>query len=272
MIFKTMPMWYWLIVSGAFGAILGSFFNVLIVRMPQGLSLIRPPSHCPQCKNAIKWWQNIPMVSYLALGGKCSNCDVKIPAFYFFVEFLSSLIAILGCYLILSGWIDPKYALGFFILSLFTIPIFIIDIKHYLIPDALTYTGTAIAFVEGFIPGGKSPVEVLLGWSIAFGGFWLLGYITGKIVKKEALGFGDVKLLGMIGAFFGLQNTLFCIFFSALCGCTVFLILLIAGKFDRENPLPFGPFLCIGGLCAVLWGARFLDFYMSFIIQLIAKS
>ncbi len=232
-----------------FGLIIGSFLNVCIYRIPIGKSIVYPPSSCPNCNTRIKWYDNIPVLSYIALGGRCRNCKSKISFIYPAVELLTGILSLL---------IFLKYGLSiqtgaFLVFSYALIVGSFIDIKYYIIPDrisiGLIVVGIAFSY---FLPIGIK--NSLLG---AVGGFLLLYFVAilGQIVfKKEAMGGGDIKLLSGIGAFIGIKGILFTLFFASFLGSIVGVFLILIGKKEITSKLPFGPYLSLSAICYIFFG------------------
>jgi len=266
-----------------FGAAIGSFLNVCIYRMPREESIVNPPSHCPHCNARIRWVDNIPLLSYIVLRGKCRHCGGRITPRYMLVELLTALL-FLGIWLKYPlSWLAPTYwvAVGGLIVGAF------IDIETYIIPDEITIGGVVVGFVASiivpslhgetflFLSGYKSMLGILIGSALVL---WIA--IFGELIfRKEAMGFGDVKLTAMIGAFFGWQGAVFALAAACVIGSVVgsFWIILsrerravaressaagacynldawsIRDEMDTHamrSSIPFVPFLA---LAAVLW-------------------
>ena len=255
------------------GSIIGSFFNVCATRIPFGISIISPPSSCPSCNNKILWFQNIPIVSWLLLKGKASCCDYKIPRRYFFMELGSGMIF---AYLFYKFSFDGDLQILFLSMTFASIMIIVsvIDLETMLIPDRFSIGGSFVGLslslffpvLHGF---SLNPLqsEMIAGLWASFLGliisssllFWI-GSIAETFLKKEALGQGDIKLLGCIGAFCGWQGGVFSIFGGAILGTVLMIPVLVAqkircGKDQQENEkfgwgveIPFGPFLAMAAL------------------------
>ncbi len=265
-----------------FGAAIGSFLNVCIYRMPIGKSIVSPPSSCPSCGKAIRWFDNIPLMSYLKLRGRCRHCGAQFTARYFLVELLTALM-FLTIWVMFGGWLAAIYwvFVAGLIVATFT------DLEHYIIPDSISVGGVFVGFVlsvaypalqhETFfmLRGVRSVIGILVGSAIVL---WVA--ILGELVfKKEAMGFGDVKLMGAIGAFLGWQATVFTMVAASVVGSISGLLwillsherraMLRTSKEDHKyhsldswsirdemdthvmgSSIPYGPFLVLG---AVLW-------------------
>jgi len=242
-----------------FGMIIGSFLNVLIYRMPRGLSIIKPNSFCPNCNKPITWYENIPLFSYIILGGRCKYCKALISFQYFLVELLTPITMVL---LFLSFGISWSFIISF-IFSASLIVITFIDFKHQLIPDVISLPGILFCFLCSFIVPWIGPLESLLG--ILFGGGILYVFALGYqlLTKKEGMGGGDIKLLAMIGAFLGWKGALVTLILGACVGSIIGLILIICKGKDLKYAIPFGPFLSTGAFCSLLFGEKLIRFYVS---------
>lgn len=252
-------------IAGLFGLMVGSFFNVVIYRMPRGESVVWPPSRCTGCGYRIKPFQNIPVLSWVLLRGRCGNCGAGISPQYPLVEALTGFLAVLtaGFFLGPGAGYALDFKIGFTFLVLASVPIFIIDFRHFLIPDVLTFPGMLLGLGLGFLPEGQTPVESLLGAAGAGLFLWLVGFSASLLVKKEAMGLGDVKLIAMAGALFGLQTALMGLIFASVLGCLVGLPMLLLRKLNEHRHIPFGPYICLGVMGSALFGAALLDWYLA---------
>jgi leader peptidase (prepilin peptidase)/N-methyltransferase len=227
---------------------MGSFFNVVIYRLPKSISIVKPPSHCPGCGERIKWQDNIPIISYIILNGKCRKCDFKIPITYLIVETLSA-------FLFLYSYLRYGLSLDFFTFLIFVsllIPISFIDLKTTFIPDTLSISGIVIGLALSFFRG----IIVISLIGTALGAILILTIIiVGKrVYKQDVMGFGDIKLAALIGAFVGWAGLLLTIMISAILGATYGLVQIKRGKLSMKSQIPYGPFLAIGGVIAFLYG------------------
>jgi leader peptidase (prepilin peptidase) / N-methyltransferase len=263
---NTFPIspWFGTGLGALFGLLIGSFFNVVIYRMPRGESIVWPPSRCTKCGYQLKFYQNVPVLSWLWLRGKCRNCQVSISSEYPIVESLTGLVSgLVFAWIFTVGHeypLDFKIALAYLVIT--SIPIFIIDFRHFLIPDALTYPGILLGLGIGFLPGGSTPLESLLGAGGAGLFLWLIGFTASFLLKKEAMGFGDVKLIAMCGALFGLQTAMFGLIFASLLGTLVGVPMLLLQRLNAQRHIPFGPYICMGVLVAAFFGKEILLWYM----------
>jgi leader peptidase (prepilin peptidase) / N-methyltransferase len=250
-----------------FGALAGSFLNVCILRIPSGDSIVSPPSHCPKCKAAIAFYDNVPLLSYLILRGQCRSCSVRISPRYFVVELLTALLA-------LALYDRFGFGFSFFVSFVFVgalIVISFIDLDVRIVPDVISLpgilVGLALSVAGYFLISGEStvvpsPVSSLLG--ILVGGGFLLAtaWIYEKITGVEGMGGGDIKLLAMIGAFLGWQSIPLTLFFASLVGSIVGIGCMLATGAGRRLALPFAPFLCSGALLFIFFGEELIQFYM----------
>lgn len=231
-----------------FGAAMGSFLNVVIYRLPIGKSLIKPPSHCPLCGKSIRWFDNIPIISYIILKGECRDCDAPIPIRYFVVESITALIYLYS-YIRFGISLELLTFLTFITLL---IPIFFIDLTEMLIPDTLSISGIIIGLILGVFRG---IIRISLIGAVVGAIYVLIVIYAGKaIYKKDVMGFGDIKLSVMIGAFVGWANFLLTILISSLLGSIYGIIQIKRGKSSMKSIIPYGPFLAIGGFITFLFG------------------
>ena len=265
------------------GACIASFLNVVIWRVPRGESIVSPPSHCPKCNAPIKWWQNIPILSWLALRGKCANCRAAISPRYIGVELLGGVL-FLAAFLKYCP-IDPFYwspAVVALLVAWIWIALMIvgsfIDFDHQLLPDFVTVggmvLGVAWALVKamfayvgvGWGSGVFMPVaSSILGLVFGFGLLWLVRWLGSKAFRREAMGMGDVFLMGAVGALFGPVAVVFTLILSSVFGSVfgVALILLSKTKLGRFVAIPYGPYICMGCLAWMFWGPRLVHWYLS---------
>ncbi len=234
-----------------FGFILGSFLNVCIHRIPQKESLIRPPSTCPECKERIRFYDNIPLVSYVILGGKCRFCKKPISIRYPIVELLTGLLSVA---LFIRYGLTAHYFL-FFAFSASLIVVSFIDLRHNIIPDVISLPGILIglAAVSVFRLNGLSWKDSLIGIIIGGGSLFLVGIIYEWLRKKEGMGMGDVKLLAMIGAWMGYTALPYIILISSLTGIFIGGGSLVLSKKGLGQRIPFGPFLVLGTLMTLFF-------------------
>ena len=242
------------------GLIVGSFSNVCIYRIPRNESIIYPASHCPKCRSNILPKDNIPLLSYILLKGRCRHCKSKIPIQYPIVEFLTGLIYLI-IYLIygLSGQF-----LIYIILSSALIIIAFIDLNEQIVPDVISLPGTAIGFILSFFVPYISFINSALGVIIGGGVILIIGIAGSAIFKKEAMGGGDVKLAAMIGAFLGWRYITISLFLGFFLGALTGIFLIMAKIKSREDAVPFGPFIVLGSFITLLWGEKIISWYLGF--------
>jgi len=249
-----------LILVVAFGLAWGSFLNVVIYRVPRRMSLLHPPSTCPSCKTRIKPYENIPVLSYVFLRGKCRHCGARIGVTYLFVEILAPvLLAIV--FRQAGGFGLPFYAAALFTSGL--IALAFIDARHQVLPDVLTYPGIVLGLAYSFFRDDLKIGGALFGAAVG-GGFLLFIYgLYWLIRKKEGLGLGDVTMMLMIGLFLGWRKTILTLILASFVGAIVGVVLMkVKGK-DLKFALPFGSFLAPAAYVALVWGDRIITAYLS---------
>ena len=242
------------------GAAIGSFLNVCIYRIAAGKSIVFPSSFCPNCEHPIRFYDNIPVVSYLVLRGRCRDCNEKISLRYPVVELITALLALL---------LFREYGLTLQFLSafLFTcalIVIAFIDLKHQIIPDVITLPGIVLFFLLAVFLMDVPFLDSVLGILIGGGCLYLIALVYQLIRKREGMGGGDIKLLAMIGAFLGWKSLLFILLASSLLGAIVGGSVMIYKGKDMKYAVPFGPFLSIAAVAYIFFGedaTKFLYYY-----------
>ncbi|MFM7142678.1 MAG: prepilin peptidase [Alphaproteobacteria bacterium] len=248
--------------AGLLGACVGSFLNVVIHRLPLGQSLVSPPSHCPSCGHAIRWYDNVPILGWLFLGGRCRDCGEGISPRYAIVEALTALLA--AALAVEGGFSLDTAAAFWFAASLLALTY--IDLDHRLLPDRITLPGIVVglafaAFATATRGGGalgRSVAGVLLGGGM----LWFVAWAYHAATGREGMGGGDIKLLAMIGAFLGWKGVLLTLLLASFVGSAVGTLLMIRDRSDSKLAIPFGPFLAIGALVTLFWGDRIVDWYM----------
>ena len=242
------------------GLIIGSFSNVCIYRIPKNESIVFPASHCPNCHTPIKAIDNVPILSFLLLKGKCRKCGEKISIRYPVVEFLTGAIYLLIFLIYGRSYQTLIYAL----LSSALIIISFIDLDVQIIPDEISLPGIVIGLALSFIVPYISYLNSLLG-IIAGGGIIFLIALAGlAIFKKEAMGGGDVKLSAMIGAFIGWKYIIVSLFIGFFIGAIAGILLILLKIRNRDDLVPFGPFIVLGSFITLLWGENILSWYLGF--------
>ncbi len=267
---------YFTILSFVFGACIGSFLNVCIYRIPLDQSVISPPSHCFSCDKRVAWFDNIPLLSYLVLRGRCRHCKTSYSCRYFFVELLTGVLFLLVWFKF-SGTAeavvyDPRILVYWLFIGGLVLGTFV-DFDHFILPDRVTIggmiAGVLVSLLVPSLHGAdglvQSGIRSLIGLAAGFGSLYAVAEIGTFMFKKEAMGFGDVKLLGAIGAFLGWKAVLFTILFSSLVGSVVGVSLIVIGGKEWQSRIPFGPYLAVAGVVWILWGHVWWDWYVSFL-------
>jgi leader peptidase (prepilin peptidase)/N-methyltransferase len=240
-----------LVAVTLFGLVIGSFLNVVIARLPERRSLWRPGSACPACGAAIAWYDNVPVISYLALRARCRACGVAISPRYPAVELLTGAA-------FLAAWAafgpSARFAAAAALLA-GLIAITAIDLQHQIIPDAITLPGIVAGVLIGV--GTGTWLDSLLGALVGGGVFFAI-----IVIQPGGMGGGDMKLGAMLGAFLGWKVLLFSLFVAVTCGGGLAIALLATGLRGRKDPIPFGPFLALGGATGLFWGERVVAWYL----------
>jgi len=250
-----------------FGALIGSFLNVCIYRMPRSQSIIWPSSRCPSCNNPINYYDNIPIISYyLFLRGRCRSCKEKISGRYPLVEALNAFFYLLVFWRFGSGWSSAVYC----ILCSSLIVITFIDLDFQIIPDRITLPGIPLGLVAGsfLLPDPFLRATALgyraslLGAVSGFSLFYLVAFLSIKILKKEGMGGGDIKLMAMLGAFLGWKTVILTTFLGSLSGSIIGIGLMAFRGREKGSLIPFGPFLALGALLSLFFGQEILIWYL----------
>lgn len=251
---------FFLIMGGLLGAMLGSFLNVCILRWPKDESVVSPRSRCPGCGQLIAWYDNVPVLSWLLLRGRCRRCRSGVSIQYPLVELTTALIWA-GCvwrfgltWEALSGAIFGTILLG----------IAMTDAREYIIPDEFSLGGLVIGLLLSFAGGLDGVIAAVVGAVTGFVLLWTVGELGARIFKKEAMGGGDIKMMAMVGAFVGWQGVLLTVFLGALLGTLIFGPLSLMG---REKQVPFGIFLSLGAAATWLAGPTVIAWYSTFVLQ-----
>lgn len=251
--------WITLFFGFVLGTIVGSFLNVCIHRIPQGKSIVAPPSHCPRCKTPIRFYDNIPLVSFIILKGRCRKCEAPISLRYPLVEFLMGLFSLI---LLLRFGISTLYLIYLAFFAFLTLVSFI-DLPLRIIPDVISLPGIIIGLIISFLHPQMSVKDSLMGVLLGGGSLYAVASIYHIITKREGMGGGDVKLLAMIGAFIGWKGVLFTILCSSFIGTLVGVTLMLVFSADSKYAVPFGPFLSLGAVIYVLWGEVLITWYLG---------
>ncbi len=243
-----------------FGAMVGSFLNVCIYRLPKEESIIWPGSHCPHCNKPIKYYDNIPMISYLFLRGRCRYCKEPISIQYPLVEGVTALSSL---FLIIKFGLSLSYLIYFaFVAALIVIAI--IDLYHQIIPDVISLPGVGVGLLASIIIPQITFFDSLIGILFGGGSLFLVATLYQWLFKREGMGGGDIKLLAMIGAFLGWKAVILTILLSSLIGSiTGITIMVLKGK-DFKYAIPFGPFLSLGAVIALFYQNEIIFWYLQY--------
>ena len=244
-----------------FGICVGSFLNVCIYRIPAEKSIVFPGSACPKCNSSIRFHDNIPVLSYLLLGGKCRHCKAPISPRYPIIELLTGAFSV-GLYVKFGLSIESAV---YFIFVCVLIIIAFIDVDHRIIPDRLTLPGTAFFFGTALVIPSLSWTDSLLGILIGGGSLFVVAVVYHLLTKKEGMGGGDIKLLAMIGALVGWKGVFFTIFVSSALGTLTGLLIMAATRQNLKLAVPFGPFLSIGAAGYIFFGPQLIMWYFQLI-------
>ena len=264
-----------------FGLIIGSFLNVVIYRLPRRESVVFPSSHCPSCNTAIKAYDNIPVISYTLLGGKCRNCRTRISPLYPAVELLVGMLYLLA-YVKNDFELDLPLVADIVFLSLL-VPLIFIDLQHKILPNKITYPGFIIMFVlrvlspDVEIAASTRKMFHLIGWSdhavailgaalgaaIGAGSLWLVRWLYFRLRGVEGMGLGDIKMMLMVGAFLGWQLTMLTIFIGSLLGAVIGIILIKLRGGNMKMEIPFGVFLGPAAIISLFVGQPLIAWYVT---------
>jgi len=242
-----------------FGLCIGSFLNVCIHRIPASQSIVFPGSACPRCAAPIRFYDNIPVLSYLWLLGKCRQCKSPISVRYPLVELLTGLFALA----VYAKFGLSLAALVYFVFIAVLILITFIDLDHRIIPDVLSLPGIAVFFLAGLALPNIHWLDSLLGILVGGGSLYLVALVYYLLTRKEGMGGGDIKLLAMIGALVGWKGVLFTIFVSSAVGTVAGLGVMLFTRQNLKLAIPFGPFLAIGAATYLFFGSRVLSWYFQ---------
>lgn len=285
---ESLPIIYWLIFAGILGLIIGSFLNVVILRLPIMLfrqwledskslpeslpdhpalkdldspfNLSKPNSHCPECSSPVKAWLNIPVISFLLLKGRCTSCKTSISIRYPVIELITALASIL----VVLNFDLGLPLLGMLIFSWTLITLSLIDYDHQLLPDQLTlpllWLGLIFNLNASFTTLESAVMGAIFGYLSLWSVYWVFKLVTGK----EGMGYGDFKLLAALGAWLGYEYLLLVILLSSVVGAAVGIFLVITKKQDSQKPIPFGPYLACAGFISALWGEQIIKIYWEF--------
>ena len=246
-----------------FGAILGSFANVCIYRLPRDKQIISGRSYCPRCKKKIKWYDNLPLISYIFLNAKCRNCDKSISVRYLIVELITGI-----SFLLIFLSFKNLYTIVFLsTLILILIIIFFIDLENFIIPDSLNFSIMGLAFIKNFLPSFNTSLvhdinQSLIGGIIGYFSIWLIIFLYKTLKKIDGMGLGDAKLMAGIGLLFGWQSIPLVLFLSSILGLFFVAPSLLKKQKTMKSEIPFGPFIIIAMLIYFVFG----DFFYGLIL------
>ncbi|MEW6107638.1 MAG: prepilin peptidase [Nitrospirota bacterium] len=249
-----------------FGSVIGSFLNVCIYRMPRNMSIIFPSSRCISCNNPIRVRDNIPVISYIFLGGRCRYCREKISIRYPLVEALNALLYVIVYWRYGLGWNFIVYC----ILISSLVVITFIDLEFQIIPDRITLAGIPAGIMAGSLllpdpfmrASGLGFKSSITGAVTGFSLYYIIAYLSLKLLKKEGMGGGDIKLMAMIGAFLGWKSVVLTTFLGSLAGSAAGISLMVFRGKGKGTLIPFGPFLALGAVITLFWGQEILLWYL----------
>lgn len=263
-VFQAIP-WLAPVVAGLFGLALGSFLNVCSLRWPLEESVISPPSTCPACGAGIAWYDNIPVLSWLLLRGRCRRCGESVSVQYPIVELTTGLVwagmfAQAGFFGLVPGW--PWEAVRGAVFLTILLGIAISDARFYIIPDEFTLGGAVLGFLMAPLPEGTTLTGALAGAAVGFGLLWIVGRLGSMVFKRDAMGGGDIKMMAMVGAFLGSPGVLLTIFLGAFLGAVIFGPI----SWKTGKLVPFGIFLAAGAAVTYGWGDALIGWYLTEIL------
>ena len=252
------------ILAVVLGLCIGSFLNVVIYRLPNKMSLAKPGSHCTNCNYSLKWYDNIPVLSYVMLGGRCRKCKTRISPRYILVEIFTATMYALCVSLFWEQSIVYSITAMLFISVL--ICVFYIDLEHTYIPNRFQVIILALGIVAIFFDSYTVWYDHIIGM-LAGGFVFLLIYFLALVYyKQEGLGFGDVKLAFVVGLFLGWQRFILAMLIASLVGCLILVPIKHIKKMDSKHEFPFAPFITFGTLVALLFGAQILTWYVALLV------
>jgi leader peptidase (prepilin peptidase)/N-methyltransferase len=247
--------WQVTVLAGVLGLLLGSFLNVCTLRWPNDESVVSPPSHCPECDYRLRWYDNVPVLSYLLLRGKCRSCTTSISSQYPVVELATGLIWA-GCFM--QYGLSVESVRGALLLTIL-LGIAITDARYYIIPDQFSLGGGALGLALAPFAGGLTTLEAFFGAAVGFGVLFGVAKVGTWLFKKEAMGGGDLKMMAMVGAFLGVPGVLLTLFLGALLGSIVFGPI----SWKTGKLVPFGIFLAVGAAVTYGWGEALIHWYTT---------
>lgn len=241
-----------------FGAAVGSFLNVCIYRLPAKTSIVKPSSRCPNCGHPIRYRDNLPIISFILLGGKCRDCKSRISLRYPLVELITAALALI---LFIKFNLSLTF-LVFFVFTAVLIVITFIDLDHQIIPDILTLPGIPLFFLAAVFIVKVPWLEALIGLLVGGGVLFIIAFVYELISKREGMGGGDIKLLAMIGGFLGWKSLVFILLFSSLTGAIIGIAVMTIKKQDMKYAIPFGPFLSAAAIAYIFFGNWYIHLFL----------
>lgn len=253
-----MPDNFFLIIPFLFGAVVGSFLNVCIYRIPIGVSIVSPPSSCPNCGSRVPFYYNVPILSYIVLGGKCSSCRAPFSVRYPIVEALTGVFAVFT-FLRFGPSLD---SLIYFVFVSALIVITFIDLDLKIIPDVISLPGIVLGFAASFVLSEVTVLESAIGLLFGGGILYLIAFGYHLLTGHDGMGGGDIKLLAMIGAFLGWKGVILTLLLSSFGGAIVGGVLMYACGKNSKYAIPYGPFLALGAVMHLFFGERLISWYI----------
>ncbi|NUN06121.1 MAG: prepilin peptidase [Bdellovibrio sp.] len=247
------------VIFFVFGAVWGSFANVIIYRLPKDESIVKPGSHCYSCKAPVKWYDNIPIFSWFILRGRCRHCSAKFSMRYPLVEFIMAALFALAYYYVGFSWTLLEYLIFIFGLVVCTF----IDFDHMILPDEFTLSGIVIGLIGAALNPQRDFLDSLFGVLMGGGFLWGMAYVYYLLTKNEGMGGGDIKLLAWIGALLGWKAIPFVIMSSAIIGSVVGLVMARKQKAGLKTVIPFGPYLALGAIFYIFGGETIALWYLE---------
>lgn len=259
--------WFLNVYVFVLGAVVGSFLNVCISRLPDKQSIVKPRSRCPKCESDIQWYDNIPMISFIILRAKCRNCGEPISFQYPAVELLTAVLFAL----LLHRFTNLPAMIIYMVFTSALVVITFIDLEHFIIPDEISLPGIVIGLLLSLLPESvtdgqmlpNSVLDSLIGCVVGAGLLYLTALFSLFVLKKEGMGGGDIKLLGMVGAFLGWKLALMTIVLGSVVGSVIGVTLILVGRHERGSYIPFGPYLALGALVSMMWGDALMHGYLK---------
>jgi leader peptidase (prepilin peptidase)/N-methyltransferase len=256
-LFSEVPQWFWISAAFVYGAVIGSFLNVCIYRIPRKEEIIKTPSHCPACDARIPWYLNIPIISWILLRGKGACCGAPIGFHYPLVEFVS---AALTAYLFAALGFSFQF-LAAWLFTCLLLVLIVTDWQTLRLPDVITLPGVLIGLLFALYNVRIDLLEAVLGVLVGAGGFLTVALLYKALRGREGMGMGDVKLMALVGAFLGWKGTLLTVILGSAVGLVVGAFIIARSQEGAKTQLPYGTFLGIAALIVLLWGDPIIAWY-----------